>query len=218
MLSIPSGSTSTPVPAGEGCPKHCLLLSYTPKAYTPGRQGGKSRQTQQVCPVPFCCSLLQNPSGPSPVHLFPPTLPKAEISIHFSSRTIRQCYKLPFPSLEAFKASVISNLVCSHTSLCFKQRTPLETYNLSYSVVLQPVKTKQIAVVENSAFALSKAHFNWKFKRHIPNNFIRCPKAQLFQQLHVSIINLQIIIIFVKATELTLPSQKATAQTEKLRG
>lgn len=45
MLSIPSGSTSTPVPAGEGCPKHCLLLSYTPKAYTPGRQGGKSRQT-----------------------------------------------------------------------------------------------------------------------------------------------------------------------------
>lgn len=168
MLSIPSGSTSTPVPAGEGCPKHCLLLSYTPKAYTPGRQGGKSRQTQQVCPVPFCCPPLQNPSGPSPVHLFPPTLPKAEISIHFSSRTIRQCYKLPFPSLEAFKASVISNLVCSHTSLCFKQRTPLETYNLSYSVVLQPVKTKQIAVVENSAFALSKGHFNWKFKGTYP--------------------------------------------------
>jgi len=118
--------------------------------------------------VPFCCPPLQNPSGPSPVHLFPPTLPKAEISIHFSSRTIRQCYKLPFPSLEAFKASVISNLVCSHTSLCFKQRTPLETYNLSYSVVLQPVKTKQIAVVENSAFALSKGHFNWKFKGTYP--------------------------------------------------
>lgn len=188
MLSIPSGSTSTPVPAGEGCPKHCLLLSYTPKAYTPGRQGGKSRQTQQVCPVPFCCPPLQNPSGPSPVHLFPPTLPKAEISIHFSSRTIRQCYKLPFPSLEAFKASVISNLVCSHTSLCFKQRTPLETYNLSYSVVLQPVKTKQIAVVENSAFALSKGHFNWKFKGTYPTTLSaalkhRSSNSCMFQSL-----------------------------------
>lgn len=208
MLSIPSGSTSTPVPAGEGCPKHCLLLSYTPKAYTPGRQGGKSRQTQQVCPVPFCCPPLQNPSGPSPVHLFPPTLPKAEISIHFSSRTIRQCYKLPFPSLEAFKASVISNLVCSHTSLCFKQRTPLETYNLSYSVVLQPVKTKQIAVVENSAFALSKGHFNWKFKGTYPTTLSAALKHRSSNSCMFQSLILRLLLFLLKQQNSPSPLKK----------
>lgn len=158
--------------------------------------------------MPFCCPPLQNPSGPSPVHLFPPTLPKAEISIHFSSRTIRQCYKLPFPSLEAFKASVISNLVCSHTSLCFKQRTPLETYNLSYSVVLQPVKTKQIAVVENSAFALSKAHFNWKLKGTYPTTLSAALKHRSSNSCMFQSLILRLLLFLLKQQNSPSPLKK----------